>query len=61
MYGVSHLLVDLGWFDNLAQLPSRFCPIPISPGRILQTVEHHRVNPTRSMSRWDTLYNYILF
>ena len=54
-YRMSHLLVDLGWvgftliwvFHHLAQLPSRFCQIPISPGRIGQTVEHSKFKSTQ--------------
>ena len=29
-------------FHHLAQLPSRFCQIPISPSRVGQTVEHFK-------------------
>ena len=46
MYRVIHLVVDLGWVDfdlgrvfhRLAHLPSHFCQISFSPGRIGQTV-----------------------
>ena len=37
-------------FHHVAQLPSRFCQIPISPSRIGQTVEHLKsrsINPTQ--------------
>ena len=44
---VSHLIMDcwveltLIWiFHHLAQLPSHFCQIAISPRRIMQIVEH---------------------
>ena len=45
-YRVSHLLgvgsTLILVFHHLARLPSRFCQIPISPGRIGQTVEHSK-------------------
>ena len=60
-FRVSHLLMEVGWVPHhLAQLPSRFCQIPICPGIIGQTVKTLKiqVNPTqvpRYTSILDTL------
>ena len=40
-------------FHHLAQLPSRFCQIPISPRRIGQTVERTKYKSTRPSPRAD--------
>ena len=37
-------------FHRLAQLHSHFCQIPISPGRIGQTVEHPKSKPSQPRS-----------
>ena len=34
-------------FNHLAQLPSRFCQIPISPSRVGQTKEHSKSKSTK--------------
>ena len=63
VYRVPQLLMHLGWvdFDLFPQLSSRCWQIPISPGRIGQTVEHSKFKSTepRCMSRWATLYKMI--
>ena len=40
-------------FHYLAHLPSRFCQIPISPGRIGQAVEHSKFKSTQPSPRAD--------
>ena len=64
-YSVIDLVVDgltLIWvLHHLAQQPSPFCQIPISPGKIGQIMVNGRlkiqVNPTyRCRTRLDTLY-----
>ena len=40
-------------FHYLAHLPSRFCQIPISPGRFGQTVEHSKFKSTQPSPRAD--------
>ena len=55
VYRVFHMPTDLVWvdFDLGVQLPSRFCWIPISPGRIGQTVEHTKFKSTLPNKRAD--------
>ena len=45
-------------FHHLAQLPSRFCQIPITPSRVGQTVEHSKSKSTKpSLSSLGTTCN----
>ena len=43
-------------FHLLAQMPNRFCQIPISPAELGRQWNTKKVNPTQSTSSWDTLY-----
>ena len=40
-------------YVDFVQLPSRFCQIPICPGRIGQTVEHSNFKSTQPIPRSD--------
>ena len=49
-------------FHHLAQLPRRFCHIPISPSRIGQTVEHSKSKSTKpSLSSLETPCTHVLY
>ena len=54
---LSELRPGLGWhwfgmFHHLAQKPSHFCQIPISPSRVGQTVDHLKSKSTKSILTW---------
>ena len=46
-------LTLISLFHHLPQLYSRFCQIPIRPGRIGQTVEHSKYKSTQPSQRAD--------